>query len=102
MKETVIHILRPILAAIRIHSGSTFSIGDGTPIEAGSPGLAPEAALLQALQTTMYYSCYVRKFSGARRSPLIQAVRDGGFAARLSGANYSRERWDRGWTIDRP
>src|SRR5437588_1235975 len=99
-KESMVDTLWPLLAAVRIHSSSTFSIGEDARIDVPAQNQMPEAALLEALQTALYHSCYVRKFNGSGRPPLTPGVRDEGFARLLSGANRSREMWDRGWTID--
>ncbi|HLY99621.1 MAG TPA: T3SS effector HopA1 family protein [Candidatus Angelobacter sp.] len=111
MSESIIQTLQAVVSAVNIHSASSFSFAGGAPVNVGPNGFGqpkevppqtPAQPLIQALQSTLYSSCYVRPFdpSGSFADlGTLQAAFDPGFHVRLSQANGSRDRWEPGWTI---
>jgi hypothetical protein len=112
MSESIIQTLQAIVSAVNIHSASSFSFAGGAPVNVGPSGFGqsknvgpqtPVEPLIQALQSTLYSSCYVRPFDGSSGYPSgiqpLQAASDPGFPARLSQANCSRDHWEPGWIV---
>ncbi len=112
MSESFLHALRTILSAVKIHSATSFSIGNGPRVDAnpklfgpqwGTNPQSPGYPLAPALQTALYSSCYMQPLETTLHPPAKAqgqpAASGPNFANRLSQANRSRERWDQGWVI---
>src|SRR5688572_14325792 len=59
--------------------------------------VAPEHALIAAMQAQLYGWAYNRPFDPARPQPMPQPFTD--MNDELSRANPGRERWDHGWQV---
>jgi HopA1 effector protein family len=103
--------LAPALAAFVIHSPLGFSFSDepfdvvvmqiapvglqAVPVVPGTPEIE---RLVGAVQAVLYNRCYVRCFAEPD-APASPHAPDPDFLRRLTDANTSRDRWDKGWVI---
>ncbi len=99
-----------ILAAVTIHTPTSYSFAGGPPVEVNPAGIRdrvpashplPDDPMVQSIQSTLYALCYTRPFNGngVDFSAESSAPPDPNFPMRLSQANRSRNRWDPGWRI---
>lgn len=92
--------LADVLGAVAIYGPTSFGFAGGAPLPV-PPGAAPETALTEALQQTIYAEAYTRRLRSAWRPPEPEPAQgeDEPFRRALSEANAGRERWDGGWSV---
>jgi hypothetical protein len=95
--------LGEVLESIKIISPFAVQFGNEPPVQVAPapppPGFGnhplPQDLLVQTVQALLYDRCYAHRLGFSIGAP----AQDPQFAARLSAANRSRERWDMGWTV---
>ncbi len=100
--------LAAIFQAVVIYGSISFSFRGGPPVQVSQEAPQqqagsfytpqPQHPLARELQGTLYRECYARRL-GSPDPAAAAPTSDASYAARLSQANKSQDRWDPGWHV---